>query len=496
MQGNTRGQALLRCTWAGAALALLAATQALASGTLLYNATNFVERWQNDGGVVTPLTIQQGTPVPYITVTLTNANDTFAGANGQDFVALGYVVPTNVPSGLTAVAIRAATNQVLLSLTGKAVSHTTAANSSNLSFTFTNSAFTSGSAASIVWASGSNLAVVFQTQNPSNWYVSATGSDANSGTSPATAFLTLSKAVSTAQSAANDVITIGTGTWTVADLALGAPARKPLTIVGAGKTLTILQATNAPLKAANKRIFLTDKPLILRQMTLQNANSTGSGGAIYTYGGFNGYLDWTFDSCRFLNNTATNTVASPAYGGAIYTFANNGAVLPWTAVNCDFIGNRADSGGAMSTYSQGIILTNCQFIGNQATINGGALWLNSGTTSLIANCQMLTNSAGQTGAVIYAQNSGPELLTACTFANNMAVGVGGAIYKRATVGFPVMLVSNSTFYGNAAGLGGAVCCQNNQGFAGAFYNSTFANNTAQTGGAIRADSAGSSVGIC
>lgn len=440
------------------------------------NSKIFAERWQNDGGMANTLTV---------IVT----NDAFTGAVGTDFVVLGKVTPVNVPAGLTAVAIKATTNTLTVSLTGLADNHATNDYISNLGFTFAGTAFTNGDATAVTNYNASDLRVVYLAQTASNWYVSVTGSDANNGTSPASAFLTLGKAVSSAQSAANDVINMGTGAWYVADQNLG----KPLTIQGAGKYLTILQATNAPYTAANKRVLRTGYNLILRQMTLQNGNVAGSGGAVGN-NGINGLSDWTFENCRFLNNVATNGTAS-AQGGAIYTFNNSGGTAPWRAINCDFIGNRSDLGGAAKSGSQAISATNCTFIGNIATLDGGAIYVTPGTAGSFYICQFLTNTCGRNGGAIYDGDTGPMQIYGTTFANNTAAVGGGAIYANKTVMGAILVASNTTFHGNSAALGGAYYGQNSWGPAGAFYNVTFANNNASTGGAVRIENNSTTIGL-
>lgn len=440
------------------------------------NSKIFSERWQNDGGIANTLTV---------VVT----NDAFTGAVGSDFVVLGKVTPVNVPAGLTAAAVKATTNTLTVSLAGVADNHASSYNIANLGFTFADTAFTNGAAAAVTNYNASNLSVQYLAQNPSNWYVSVTGSDANNGTSAGTPFLTLSKAVSSAQSAANDMINMGTGSWYVADQNLG----KPLTIQGAGKYLTILQATNAPYAAANKRVLRTGYNLILRQMTLQNGNVVGNGGAVGN-NGINGLSDWTFENCRFLNNVATNGTSS-AQGGAIYTFNNGGASAPWRAINCDFIGNRSDLGGVAWSSSQAINATNCTFIGNIATLDGGALHNAPGAPGTFYNCQFLTNICGRNGGAIYDVAAGPMQIYGSTFANNTATVGGGAIYANKTTTPTILFTSNTTFYGNSAALGGAYYGQNSWGPAGAFYNSTFVNNNAQTGGAVRLENSSTAVGL-
>ncbi|MBF0125396.1 MAG: DUF4347 domain-containing protein, partial [Magnetococcales bacterium] len=86
---------------------------------MAYSATTFAEAAANDGSVAT-----------VITITLTGAN-----FNGSIGAALGTV--TNVPTGLTAVLVKASASTATLTLTGNATAHDNVNDISNLTVTFT-----------------------------------------------------------------------------------------------------------------------------------------------------------------------------------------------------------------------------------------------------------------------------------------------------------------------------------------------------------------------
>ena len=444
----------------GVALVLSAAGTALASGTLVYSATNFVERWQNDGGIANA-----------VVVTLTNTDDRFAGTNGVDFVSLGWVTPANVPAGLTATVTRMATNFVLLSLSGNAASHTAANNIGNLSFAFGDTAFSNGPASSIVNAGGVNMSVVFLAQNSSNWYVSsAGGSDTNGNGTAGNPYATVAKAISMAQASANDVINVAPGTNTEFNLTLN----KVLTIQGHGRDDTVLQAYALPFVATNRVIFSgTSSNLVLRNLTLRYGNATGgSGGALSGPG--NGAVEFYIDSCRFYQNASSNN------GAAIDVFNNGGNTQFWTAVNTEFIGNRARyDGGAIRSYNQNLTLSNCLMSGNSATRDGGAVIC--GGDLRVSDSFFTNNTAANCGGAINHYSG--HVLTAdrCAFIGNVATTNGGAVYSSTASPY----LRNCTLYGNRAGINGGGLWYNWNSGSAYLYNSTLTMNSAQNGGGVQ-----------
>src|SRR5262249_44238289 len=103
------------------------------------------------------------------------------------------------------------------------------------------------------------------------------------------------------------------------------------------------------------------------------------------------------------------------------------------------------AGGGMVT------VTDCSFAGNTAMSSGGAI--NTGGSLTAANCTFSGNSAGGNGGALFV--AGPTAGSKRTFVGNSAGsnGAGGAIDATASNGLTVI---NSTFSGNAAGMGGAI----------------------------------------
>jgi uncharacterized delta-60 repeat protein len=118
--------------------------------SLTYGAGGFTEALANNGS------INNGTPLA-----ITLLNDTFTGANGDDFVAAGKLVVTNLPAGLTVVATRTSPTQVDITITGNAAAHANAQDIANLTFTFQNTAFTGGAAGFVVSSVRNDLTIDF-----------------------------------------------------------------------------------------------------------------------------------------------------------------------------------------------------------------------------------------------------------------------------------------------------------------------------------------------
>jgi len=119
------------------------------SGSLTYSGTNFQEDaiW-NDGRIAT-------------TLTNTLSGDTFNTPVGGDFVAAGWVVPSHIPAGLTAVVTRVDATNVNVTLIGRAAAHAAANSANNLGLSFQNAAFVGGNASVIDNAAATDLSVSF-----------------------------------------------------------------------------------------------------------------------------------------------------------------------------------------------------------------------------------------------------------------------------------------------------------------------------------------------
>ena len=116
---------------------------------LTYSGSVFTEQ---SGGVI-------DSRVP---VTITLSGDTFAGWDGLDFVAQGWIVASGLPTGLTARIVRTSATQLTAQLTGVAPNNATNNSVTAASFTFANGAFTSGNAAFVAGWQNAGIQVTFR----------------------------------------------------------------------------------------------------------------------------------------------------------------------------------------------------------------------------------------------------------------------------------------------------------------------------------------------
>ncbi|NIP31953.1 MAG: hypothetical protein GTO02_20980, partial [Candidatus Dadabacteria bacterium] len=144
-----------------------------------------------------------------------------------------------------------------------------------------------------------------------------------------------------------------------------------------------------------------------------------------------------------------------------------------TVKSCEFINGKAEIGGAILNFN---ILTvdSCLFENNSASFGGGAINNDDeGARLIIRNSEFVDNQAGISGAGAIANAFGIiELITNSTFANNNATGEGssgGAILNFLGT---IKEISHSTFEANTAIIaGGAIF--NSEGIIKKIVNSTF-----------------------
>lgn len=176
-------------------------------------------------------------------------------------------------------------------------------------------------------------------------------------------------------------------------------------------------------------LYLKDGNYTIQNSTFTN-NTTewNAGGAIYT--------DWTekvaVTNTKFDGNIAGATRKSDARGGAIHS--HKGKLL---LTDDTFTNNEGTSGGAISThwdFASFVEIRNCNFSGNKGTGSGGVLYSYGGTVE-IWDSAFTGNSAASGGVIGLANrdNIAPKYSTltvheGCTFTNNQAVTSGGAIY--------------------------------------------------------------------
>jgi parallel beta-helix repeat protein len=146
---------------------------------------------------------------------------------------------------------------------------------------------------------------------------------------------------------------------------------------------------------------------VVEGVTIRNANSRGSGGAIFCY-----YSSPSISNCVITGNTAAKQ------GGGIYWYVWGDSRV----TNCIITNNTAlGKGGGIYCYSSDPVIMNCAITNNVATHDGGGIY-----------------SYGQ-----------PKLIN-CTIANNIASGQGGGFFSY----YSKPTLNNTIVWGNNAGLAG------------------------------------------
>ena len=153
--------------------------------------------------------------------------------------------------------------------------------------------------------------------------------------------------------------------------------------------------------------------LYAEQASFVDNQNADQGGVIYN----NGVL--RTKNAQFINNTAKNE------GGAIYNNAGD-ITLESTSFISNAATNNISNGGAVANGS-GVITITASSFGRNRALDGGAVWVQDGTTAIITGSQFISNSAGYGGAV---ENRGVVTITKSLINQNAATfGDGGGIWN-------------------------------------------------------------------
>jgi len=225
-----------------------------------------------------------------------------------------------------------------------------------------------------------------------------------------------------------------------------------------GQTITLTSA----LPQLNSNIIIDGSSLSSNHVKISGANA---------YQVFN----ITAGKTVTLNHLDIINGKSSGEGGGIY---NNGGML--TVSNSIFSGNSAEYCGGISNYNSGTLtISNSIFSGNSSSGGGGIC---SNYILTVSNSAFLDNSASGSGGIfdggggILNDGLGTMTVTNCTFSGNSA-RIGGGILN-----FYMLTVSNSTFSGNSASYGGGILNSVMNGGILTVSNSTFSDNSASSDG--------------
>jgi predicted outer membrane repeat protein len=202
-----------------------------------------------------------------------------------------------------------------------------------------------------------------------------------------------------------------------------------------GRTLTLQNITlaNSGSNVTGAIENFGTTTIINSQLT--NNHSTNNGGAILNSGTLN------LTNTILSNNKATND------GGGIYN--NSGNI---TIINSQFLGNVISGtlgvGGAIANQSGSLTVQNSTF-NNNRSLNGAAIYVNTGTSALITATLISSNTATGNGGGIYTL--GTLSLTNMTLSGNRAnSNGGGGIYQDAgntTLNFVTVASNTASVFG-------------------------------------------------
>jgi predicted outer membrane repeat protein len=217
--------------------------------------------------------------------------------------------------------------------------------------------------------------------------------------------------------------------------------------------------------------------ITVRNSSFSGNFAVGDAGAIF----FEGHLTLTNDS--FDNNRSTN-------GGAILFHS---AQVP-TIDHCTFTNNKAVVGGALLNDQSIVAATNCTFTGNTAfgvTYAGGGAIVNTngpnpvgGLSVILTNDTFTGNSASLGGAIDTASAARLARMSIadCTFTGNSSNQGGGAINARAFEGTTQIAITGSTFSDNTAGTDGGAIDNTDKLTTFQIAGTTISSNSANTSG--------------
>lgn len=304
------------------------------------------------------------------------------------------------------------------------------------------------------------------------YHVTTTGDDANAGTSWATAFLTLQKALSVA--ASGDEIWVAAGTY-YPDEGPGQTNNNRDEHFSMIDGVAIYGGFEGTENSVAERSMA--ETILSGNIQQDGSFTNNSRSVIYNTGiGSTAVLDGFTVTLGF-NQQGTS------YGGGMYNLSASPTVN-----NCNFISNKSGKGGGMANRGgSSPIVTNCTFESNYFNgshlyipVNGGGLY-NDGSSPSVSNCNFIDNKVNYYGAGMFNTTSSPSIFN-CTFTNNTAVGFAGGGMDNA--GPCNVTIQNCTFEGNHAKFSGGLNFQN--GPTALVSNCIFLNNvaTAYQGGGV------------
>ncbi len=211
-----------------------------------------------------------------------------------------------------------------------------------------------------------------------------------------------------------------------------------LTIVGAGKTDTIIDAGDLD------RVFhiLTGANVVLRNMTIRNGLSLFAGG-IWNRGNL------TLDNVIVADNVASN-LAAPASGNGGNILVDHGTL---TLTNSSIQNGTANgNGGGLYSLESTVSLTNAVISGNTAVLSGGGIVIDRGEVTLTGSTVQSNSVTAGSGGGAYNQAGTLTLNTSFVSSNTATVSGGGIAAAAGTVGLYSSTVNLNTSTDDGGGI--------------------------------------------
>jgi streptogramin lyase len=168
--------------------------------------------------------------------------------------------------------------------------------------------------------------------------------------------------------------------------------------------------------------------VVVDGVTIRNGNANGNyfGGYNSTlvrqyYGGGVCNIGNTIGGKLLFRNCIFSANSADYNGGGMYNEDNSSP----TIMNCIFSENQSDGGG-MYNYTSNPTILNCLFLKNRSTNYAGGGMMNDNSSPIVINCIFSGNSANTFGGGIYNQSSNPIISNTIAY-NNTATSGGAGI---------------------------------------------------------------------
>lgn len=363
-----------------------APTVAIAGPIISYSSSFFNESTDNDGSISSITSIRSNN----------FAGLTFTGTIGDDFIADGKILISNLPAGLKATITKIDDLTLTLQFHGFATNHSNANDVNNLSVTFQNSAFTN-TAGTVLASDVTNYSKTDFGINFFENYTVGVGQNYETISGAMTAFKAKGKFGN------NNILHLTDAVYSEGSIKI----YNSVTILGLGVNSTIVQSAST-IDASTGSVFYHENDadtVIIKNLSIQNGNALNNGS--YTSGG--GYINMAASGVAYFYNVA-------------------------------FHNNKGQVGGAV--YGTEFHLYNCLLSGNTAISDGGAIYA---TRAYLINTTISHNTASGRGGGICIIGNTLNMLNS-TVSQNSTTNKGGGIYSN----FGTITLENSILTGNIA----------------------------------------------